>query len=105
MRTGAIQKLRAILHCHPEGLTTTALSDMIGSERSNVAKYLQSMPDAYIDRWEKAQRGAYKAVWCIVEVPDDCPRPTKKVVAVRQGRLKDFAVDAPSNRAANYTNN
>ena len=104
MRTGAVQKLRAILRCHPEGLTAQALSSMIGADINNARRYLQSMPDAYIDRWEGPNRGQYAAVWCVVEVPDHCPHPAGKVVAIRQGRPKDFAFDAPVNRNTYYAN-
>ena len=38
-------------------------------------KVLKNMPDVYIDRWEPAPRKQYKAVWCVVIPPIDCPRP------------------------------
>ena len=101
MRTGLIHELRAILRSHPEGLTTSALVAMTGRERNNVRSYLVRMPDVYIDRWEGPNRGQYTAVWCIVIPPDNCPHPTKDVVAVRSGRRKDFAADAPCNRETN----
>ena len=105
MRTGAIQKLRAILRSHPYGLTLRELSDMIGADIDNVRRYLPTMPDAHIDRWEPSPRKQFRAVWCVVEVPDHCPHPTGKVVAPRPGRPKDFALDAPVNRGARDTDN
>lgn len=44
---------------------------------SNIRRSLKGLPDAYIDRWESASRKAYKAVWCVVIPPEDCPHPTK----------------------------
>jgi len=36
------------------------------------------MPDSYIDRWSGPHRGQWAAVWCVVEVPEDCPKPDEK---------------------------
>lgn len=94
MRTNLANRLRAILRGHPDGLSTTALMDMTGVvHRENMTRRLHEMPDAYIDRWEKGQR-TYQAVWCIVTPPDDCPHPTRKVVAVRPGGRKAAGQDA-----------
>jgi len=46
---------------------------------TNTQKLLENMPDVYIDRWiPKDERGGskWRAVWCIVEVPEDCPMPS-----------------------------
>jgi hypothetical protein len=104
MRTGLVRDLRAILRSHPDGLTVRELADMTGRENGNVAKYLGFMPDTYIDRWEgpsKKYHGQYAAVWCIVVPPDNCPHPTKPMVAVRSRGRKDFAANAPCNRETN----
>lgn len=98
MRTGLVNELRALLRSHPDGLSITALADMTGRDRENVTKCLKQMPDTYIDRWEGPKRGQYTAIWSIVTPPDDCPHPTKEVVAVRPRRRYDTAADAPSNR-------
>ena len=97
MRTNATNQIRALLRAHPDGLSTTEIAKHVNREASNTGKLLHGMPDTYIDRWEKTNR-AYAAVWCIVIPPDNCPHPKGKVVAVRQGRWKDFATDAPSKR-------
>lgn len=70
-------KLREVLHQHSDGLEIGQLSDMLGSNRFKVRDALQKMPDAYIDRWHKepGSRGRYASVWCVVEVPENCPMP------------------------------
>jgi hypothetical protein len=93
MRTGLIQELRAILRGHPDGLTTVALADMTGRDRHNVRKLLIEMPDTYVDRWDGPHRGQYNAVWCVVIPPDNCPHPTRKVVAVRPRIRRDTRED------------
>ena len=97
MRTNLTHQLRAILKSHPEGLSTVALSNMTGRNNTNVGRLLHNMPDVYIDRWEKYKFGAhnvgYQAVWCIVTPPDNCPHPTREVVAVRSRTRKDSSED------------
>ena len=75
MRVTVTKRARAALREPPDGMTLEELSKMLGCTRSNVRKVLKNMPDVYIDRWEIAPRGQYKAVWCIVIPPTDCPRP------------------------------
>jgi len=37
------------------------------------------MADAYIDRWIRGEfQKPPEAVWCVVEVPEDCPPPYMK---------------------------
>jgi hypothetical protein len=40
----------------------------------------QRMPDTYIDRWAEPKRGQYVAIWCVLKVPADCPKPRKRRV-------------------------
>lgn len=42
------------------------------------------MPDAYIDRWDTSGAGAHSAVWMVVAVPENCPRPTSKRIQKRE---------------------
>lgn len=93
MRTGLVQELRAILRSHPDGLNTAALADMTGRDRKNVRDYLYKMCDTYIDRWDGPYRGQYNAVWCVVVPPDNCPHPTRGVVAVRPRTRRDSRED------------
>ena len=99
-----MNELRAILRGHPDGLTPTALADMTGRDRANVRTYLAKMPDTYIDRWEGPHRGQYNAVWCVVIPPDNCPHPTKEVVAVRPRPRRDTREDEREADARYYAN-
>ena len=60
-----------------DGKTVYALAAAMNKDPAIVYRALRAMPDAYIDRWVPALRGGYKyaAVWCVVDVPPNCPRP------------------------------
>jgi DNA-binding transcriptional regulator GbsR (MarR family) len=73
-----IKSIRGTLREIPDGMTLEELSELLNRPKSNVRKVLKAMPDVYIDRWEVAPRGQYKAVWCVVIPPTDCPRPDGK---------------------------
>lgn len=92
-KTGLIKELRAILRGYPDGLSTTALAAMTARSNNNVRNTLARMPDAYIDRWQTTSQKSYSAVWCVVIPPDNCPHPTRKVVAVRSRGWKDSRED------------
>jgi len=70
-------KLRALLK-DSDGLTVRQLEFALDVDMRTLTKSLKSMPDGYIDRWVGPNRGQYAAVWCVVEVPEDCPRPNEK---------------------------
>ena len=61
-----------------DGLTTRQLQFRLGIEQRTLCKSLKAMPDAYIDRWTGPHRGQWAAVWCVVNVPQDCPKPDEK---------------------------
>jgi hypothetical protein len=75
MKLSLIKSVRVTLRGIPDGITLEDLSELLGRSKYNVRKVLKNMPDVYIDRWEVAPRGQYKAVWCAVIPPNDCPRP------------------------------
>jgi hypothetical protein len=78
MRRFASHEIRALLQANPDGLTLNEILNAFPDRaRDNIRKSLKGLPDAYIDRWESAPRKAYKAVWCVVIPPEDCPHPTK----------------------------
>ena len=77
-RLAVINSIRVALRGVPDGMTLEDLSDLLDRPHSNIRKVLKAMPDTYIDRWEVAPRGQYKAVWCVVVPPKDCPRPEGK---------------------------
>lgn len=70
-------EIRQLLRSHEDGLTVKQIAELISVEPSNATAMVQKMPDAYIDRWVKPRRGPFTAVWCVVDVPAHCPRPTK----------------------------
>ena len=78
MKLSVVNSIRVTLRGIPDGITLEDLSDLLNRPKSNVRKVLKNMPDVYIDRWEAAPRGQYKAVWCVVIPPTDCPRPDGK---------------------------
>ena len=71
------QKIRDLLK-DSEGLTTKQLQYRLEVDHRTLCKSLKSMPDSYIDRWTGPHRGQWAAVWCVVEVPEDCPKPDEK---------------------------
>jgi len=72
------KEVRAALKAHPDGLTTTQLHQMIKAPEGRMRAVLHSMPDAYIDRWQYRGTQRYlSAVWCVVNVPENCPKPEK----------------------------
>jgi hypothetical protein len=75
MKLSVVNSIRVTLRGIPDGITLEDLSDLLNRPKTNVRKVLKNMPDVYIDRWEVAPRGQYKAVWCVVIPPKDCPRP------------------------------
>ena len=75
LRLAITNSVRIALRGVPEGMTLEELSELMDRPKENVRKVLKAMPDVYIDRWEVAQRGQYKAVWCVVVPPANCPRP------------------------------
>ena len=69
-------KIRQLLRDNPDGLTVNDISFAIEVGPDSVHTSLRHMPDAYIDRWiRQPRRGAPMAVWCVVEVTPDCPKP------------------------------
>ena len=76
------QKIRDLLK-NSEGLTTRQLQYRLGVDQRTLCKSLKSMPDSYIDRWSGPHRGQWAAVWCVVEVPEDCPKPDENIQAAQ----------------------
>lgn len=75
--------VRALLRGHPDGLSAQQIADKLGDQRVRIYPILYAMPDAYIDRWERAGGNQYEAVWCVVVPPDHCPHPGGRTLAVR----------------------
>jgi hypothetical protein len=67
-------KIRNLLQAS-DGMTTRQLALCIDSGTQDITRALKAMPDAYVDRWTGPERGQWAAVWCVVDVPEDCPKP------------------------------
>lgn len=74
MKRKVRDEIRALLRSNPDGLTTAEICAALRLDDSAVRRTLPGMPDVYIDRWVKSG-GPLAAVWCAVEVPENCPRP------------------------------
>jgi hypothetical protein len=71
--------IRELLKKNPDGLSIKEISNTTNLLPDSIEKSLKGMPDVYIDRWTVAkQQKREEAVWCVVEVPEDCPRPERK---------------------------
>jgi len=73
--------VREWLRDQPDGASVSELMQVLGRDRATIAKELEIMPDAYIDRWRAVRAGDYEAVWCVVPVPEHCPHPDAEVAA------------------------
>jgi hypothetical protein len=69
--------VRKVLRESEDGLTVRQIVDLTQIDKDPLSRILQTMPDAYIDRWSGPARGQYSAVWCVVVPPENCPHPTK----------------------------
>lgn len=78
MRKSNHHALRKLLREYADGLSVPEIAEKIEQHADSIRASLQSMPDAYIDRWQ-TRRGKYlSAVWCVVAVPEHCPKPERR---------------------------
>jgi hypothetical protein len=71
--------LREILLGYEDGLTINDLIVKTCLDGSNLRRALADMDDVYIDRWLASQyQKPAQAVYCIVKIPEDCPKPAKE---------------------------
>lgn len=69
--------IRALLKAWPaDGLTIPEIATRLGVRKETITNCLEAMPDAYVDRWKGPVRGQWVAVWMVVEVPENCPKPS-----------------------------
>ena len=68
--------IRDLLKRHPDGLKSSDIAKFTGIDVRSVNKSLESVFGVYIDRWENATyRNTLAAVWVVVDVPENCPKP------------------------------
>ena len=72
------QKIRELLLSSEDGMTIKQICQRLDREYHNISKLVKTMPDAYIDRYREWQTNCYEAIWCVVEVPANCPKPERK---------------------------
>lgn len=71
--------IREVLRAHPEGLTAKEVGAKVKSTQNHAYNAMRAMPDVYIDRWVQLKPNTpYSAVWCVIEVPEDCPKPSSR---------------------------
>ena len=71
-----------------DGLTVKQIQIALQIEVRTLNKSINSMGDAYIDRWTGPYRGQWAAVWCVAEVPQHCPKPDEKNMAAPQAQTQ-----------------
>ena len=70
--------IRALLREHPDGLSVRGICIKTNIDERVTRACLKKMADAYIDRWALGrQQRPPEAIWCVVHVPQDCPRPKR----------------------------
>lgn len=74
-------EIRAWLRDQSDGASVAELVDVTGRPRAVVHRALEHMGDAYVDRWVRNSAGGFAQVWCVVAVPEHCPRPDAEVAA------------------------
>ena len=68
--------IRELLKRHPDGLKSSDIAKFTGIDVRSVNKSLESVFGVYVDRWEKSTfRNTLAAVWVVVDVPVNCPKP------------------------------
>jgi hypothetical protein len=78
MRTFATHAVRKLLRDNPDGMDAGTIANKLDREPKNIRKLLNTMPDAYIDRWVRHRGTPPIAIWCVVVPPENCPRPETK---------------------------
>ena len=77
--------IRSVLKNNPDGLTAKQIYSITNINKESIRVALKNMPDVYVDRWLGARQGVREeAVWCVAEVPEDCPKPERKIKNVKQ---------------------
>jgi predicted transcriptional regulator len=72
--------IRRALKKIEDGMTIRELEEVTGRKYANISSTVRQMPDVYIDRWQQPLKrgGGYAAVYVLVKVPENCPKPQKE---------------------------
>lgn len=69
-----------LLKENEDGRTASEIARTMRSSGTAVTKTLNCMVDAYVDRYVKDGKH-WTAVWTVVVVPQNCPKPDRKAIA------------------------
>lgn len=67
-------RLILLFQSYPDGLTIAEISDHLGVDWRTAKKLVLDTFGFYVDRW-RWKKSRYIAVYCLAEIPEDCPRP------------------------------
>ena len=75
-----IKAIRRALKRIEDGMTIRELEEVTGRKYANISSTVRQMPDVYIDRWQQPLKrgGGYAAVYVLMKVPENCPKPQKE---------------------------
>lgn len=73
-------EIRQLLLKHPEGMPAKEISDLTCKDIRATHVRLKTMIDTYIVGW--IPEGKPIALWTVVPVPQNCPRPAKKSASI-----------------------
>ena len=78
--SATVKAIRRALRKAEDGMTIRELEEVTGREYGRVSTVIRQMPDVYIDRWQQPLKrgGGYAAVYVLVKVPENCPKPQKE---------------------------
>jgi len=68
-------KIRQCLQDYPDGRTVAEIAECTRIPTDTLRRALDTCFGVYVDRWQGPYRGQWAAVWCVVAVPENCPRP------------------------------
>lgn len=72
-----VEHITAYLQAHPDGVVVQDIARDTHRRLDKVKESLERMRKfAYIDRYQ--DNNPLRPIWLLVDVPDDCPRPTPK---------------------------
>lgn len=80
--------VRDLLQLHSDGLTLADIVQKTDGEYTTIYEAVKRMhqKEIYIDRWIKLGKDSktWKPVYCLIDIPEDCPPPTEDSNATRE---------------------
>ena len=64
----------------PDGLAMLDLAARLRKNKYRIAEIVRGLDGKaiYVDRWVAADKGKWAAVWCLIPVPANCPKPDRR---------------------------